>query len=322
MDSQLPRKGASAPSYADDRFDDSRHPRRTLGLQRQAGVRHRAGIRDSRRAWRTCAFCECARQHVGAGWTVAGSRFRPEAATSLRRAGAAALQGIASARLAGVRVVALDEEEKTRSVAALGLRRCCTRRGWLVNPRDHERRAEHAKTGSAAGGPCRRARLLGGAGLLLGGRDAMCHWQEPPRDESGFRAHGSNQRFHRLQRHTVLRPRRDQAAPTLTALPSARRSTSQSSRSTSGSSTTPLTRRTPRPARSAPAASATTGWTRRPRRRWRSRGASCASRACSATAPAPGARHRRADEPGREERGGKLHPRFGISGSSVASSLQ
>ena len=192
----------------------------------------------------------------------------------------------------------------------------------FVNPRDHERRAEHAKTGSAADGPCRRARLLGGAGLLLGGRDAMCHWQEPPRDESGFRAHGSNQRFHRLQRHTVLRPRRDQAAPTLTALPSARRSTSQSSRSTSGSSTTPLTRRTPRPARSAPAASATTGWTRRPRRRWRSRGASCASRACSATAPAPGARHRRADEPGREERGGKLHPRFGISGSSVASSLQ
>ncbi len=30
-----------------------------------------AGIRDSRRAWRTRAFCECARQHVGAGWTLA-----------------------------------------------------------------------------------------------------------------------------------------------------------------------------------------------------------------------------------------------------------
>jgi hypothetical protein len=40
--------------------------------QRQAGVRHLGpGDYGSRRAWRTCAFCESARQHVGAGWTLA-----------------------------------------------------------------------------------------------------------------------------------------------------------------------------------------------------------------------------------------------------------
>ena len=36
-------------------------------------------------------------------------------------------------------------------------------------------------------------------------RDAMCRREEPPRYESGFRAHGSNQRFHRLLRHAVAR---------------------------------------------------------------------------------------------------------------------
>ena len=34
-----------------------------------------AGIRGSRRAWRTCAFCESARQHAGAGWTLAALAF-------------------------------------------------------------------------------------------------------------------------------------------------------------------------------------------------------------------------------------------------------
>jgi hypothetical protein len=29
--------------------------------------------------------------------------------------------------------------------------------------------------------------------------------EAPPRDDSGFRAHGSNQRFHRLLRHAVAR---------------------------------------------------------------------------------------------------------------------
>ena len=35
-----PRKGAPAPTDADDRFDDSRHPPQDARLQRQAGVRH------------------------------------------------------------------------------------------------------------------------------------------------------------------------------------------------------------------------------------------------------------------------------------------
>ena len=34
-----------------------------------------AAVRGSRRASRTCAFCECARQHVGAGRTVAALAF-------------------------------------------------------------------------------------------------------------------------------------------------------------------------------------------------------------------------------------------------------
>ena len=69
--SASPRKGASAPTDADDRFDDSRHPRRTLASNGKQASVIGAGIRDSRRAWRTRAFCECARQHAGAGWTLA-----------------------------------------------------------------------------------------------------------------------------------------------------------------------------------------------------------------------------------------------------------
>jgi hypothetical protein len=49
------------------------------------------------------------------------------------------------------------------------------------------------------------ARLSAGAGGLLGRRDDVGRREEPPRYESGFRAHGSNQRFHRLLRHAVAR---------------------------------------------------------------------------------------------------------------------
>ena len=57
--SALPRKGASAPTDADDRFDDSRHPRRTLASNglRSPGTRAsserrglRLGARSSRQA--------------------------------------------------------------------------------------------------------------------------------------------------------------------------------------------------------------------------------------------------------------------------------
>ena len=50
------------------------------------------------------------------------------------------------------------------------------------------------------------ARLSGGAGGLLGRRDGVGRREDLPDMSPGFRAHGSNQRFHRLQRHTVLRP--------------------------------------------------------------------------------------------------------------------
>jgi len=39
-----------------------------------------AGIRGSRRAWRTSAFCESARQHAGAGLTLAALAFAQEQA--------------------------------------------------------------------------------------------------------------------------------------------------------------------------------------------------------------------------------------------------
>ena len=49
------------------------------------------------------------------------------------------------------------------------------------------------------------ARLSAVAGGLLRRRDGVGRRGEPPRYESGFRAHGSNQRFHRLLRHAVAR---------------------------------------------------------------------------------------------------------------------
>ena len=45
--------------------------RRTLGVHGKQAFVIWAGVGGGRRAWRTCAFCECARQRVGAGWTVA-----------------------------------------------------------------------------------------------------------------------------------------------------------------------------------------------------------------------------------------------------------
>jgi hypothetical protein len=54
-------------------------------------------------------------------------------------------------------------------------------------------------------GPGEPARLSVGCCVLLGRRDDVGRREEPSRYESGFRAHGSNQRFHRLLRHAVAR---------------------------------------------------------------------------------------------------------------------
>ena len=54
-------------------------------------------------------------------------------------------------------------------------------------------------------GPDEHARLSGVADELLDRRVGVGRREEPPRYESGFRAHGSNQRFHRLLRHAVAR---------------------------------------------------------------------------------------------------------------------
>jgi hypothetical protein len=104
-----------------------------------------------------------------------------------------------------------------RSGSSVGAReapgvRCC----WPVNPRGSAGGAEHAKTGPAAGQADERARLSTGSRGLLGRSDDVCRRKEPPRDESGLRAHGSNQRFHRLQRHAVARALT--TAPSLTGV--------------------------------------------------------------------------------------------------------
>src|ERR671910_327742 len=54
-------------------------------------------------------------------------------------------------------------------------------------------------------GPGEHVRLSAVAAELLVRRDGVGRREEPPRDESGFRAHGSNQRSHRLLRHAVAR---------------------------------------------------------------------------------------------------------------------
>ena len=54
-------------------------------------------------------------------------------------------------------------------------------------------------------GPGERARLSARVRGLLGRRGGVCRREEPPRDESGLRAHGSNQRFHSLLGHAVAR---------------------------------------------------------------------------------------------------------------------
>ncbi len=74
-----------------------------------------------------------------------------------------------------------------------------------MNPRGSTGGGEHAKTGLAASQADERARLSTRSRGLLGRSDDVCRREEPPRDESGLRAHGSNQRFHRLLRHAVAR---------------------------------------------------------------------------------------------------------------------
>jgi hypothetical protein len=69
---------ATHPSVSDGKADVFRHLgalRRALGINGKQASVILAGIRGSRRAWRTCAFCESARQHACAGWTLAALAF-------------------------------------------------------------------------------------------------------------------------------------------------------------------------------------------------------------------------------------------------------
>ena len=95
-------------------------------------------------------------------------------------------------------------------------------RGWPVNPTSASAGSGHAKLARLLVGPGKRARLSARVRGLLVRRGGVCRREEPPRDESGLRAHGSNQRFHRLLGHAVARVRT--TAPSLAGLgPAARR---------------------------------------------------------------------------------------------------
>jgi hypothetical protein len=75
LTSGLPRIGASAPARVDARSCPSQRRARAIAINGKHASAIWAGVRGSRRASRTCAFCECARQHVGAGWTLAALAF-------------------------------------------------------------------------------------------------------------------------------------------------------------------------------------------------------------------------------------------------------
>ena len=66
---------------------------------------------------------------------------------------------------------------------------------------------QRARTSRPGHGPGLRGRvqLSAGAGELPGRRDGVCRREEPSSYEAGLRAHGSNQRFHRLLGHAVAR---------------------------------------------------------------------------------------------------------------------
>ena len=83
------RFATTGPVDEDDRYHNSRRDRLTLACNGKQACVIWAGVGGSRRAWRTCAFCECARQHVGAGWTLAALAFAQREACRSRPAIAA-----------------------------------------------------------------------------------------------------------------------------------------------------------------------------------------------------------------------------------------
>jgi hypothetical protein len=90
------------------------------------------------------------------------------------------------------------------------------RGGWPVNQRSGSRQRSRKGGPGHRLGLGERAQLSAGAGELLGRRGGVCRREEPSSYEAGLRAHGSNQRFHRLLGHAVARALTP--APRLTGL--------------------------------------------------------------------------------------------------------
>ena len=101
---------------------------------------------------------------------------------------------------------ATTTRRRPASVAALRLRSCCnSSRLACESPPVVNRDRAHENEPSVSRARGERGRLSVRVRGLLGRRSGVCRREEPPRDESGLRAHGSNQRFHRLLGHAVAR---------------------------------------------------------------------------------------------------------------------
>src|SRR5690242_11481523 len=187
--------------------------------------RYAAGRADRERVGRSSACAgapvlrrarsvDAARVGTGGGGESPGGTARRRAAR--RALGAAAQHERQRAGDAGAVPGRLTREERSLRRFAGRRRNNFPQGGWPVNPQGSAAENVHAKAGPASAGPGERARLSAATGSLLDRRGDVRRREEPPRYESGLRAHGSNQRFHRLQGHAVARALT--TAPSLTDL--------------------------------------------------------------------------------------------------------
>ena len=83
----LPRKGASAPTDADDRFDDSRHPRRTPASNAKEASVIWAGVGGGPPGVADVCFLRMRSSACRCRLDCGGSRFRPTAGVGRADAG-------------------------------------------------------------------------------------------------------------------------------------------------------------------------------------------------------------------------------------------
>ena len=135
------------------------------------------------------------------------SRRAPAARARVPRAAAFVCRRSSGLTIASVAAPAMSSRSPWRRTSGrlAPASRDCLARGWLANPSRTRGDPSMQKRACRPAGHSEHARLSAVAGGLLRRRDGVGRREEPPRYESGFRAHGSNQRFHRLLGHAVAR---------------------------------------------------------------------------------------------------------------------